>query len=76
MSSYDLLFCRGGMVDKDHQYRFIYHALFDYWSKKQELPSPTFSRHSIEEADELRESFDDDEGRTLPPEYKRFSFAE
>lgn len=66
------------MVDKDHQYRFIYSALFEYWYKKHQLVSPTFSRHSIEEAEEEMESFDDDDNEeiTQPPEYKRFSFGE
>lgn len=64
------------MVDKDHQYQFIYSALYEYWAKKQQLLSPQFSRYSIEEADEEMESFDDEEEETHPPEYKRFSFAE
>ena len=75
------------MVDKDHQYRFVYKALYEYWSKKQHqhFASPvssTYSRYSIEEAhEELDDSFDDDDNEressySTDFQRKQFSFAD
>ena len=32
-------FYRGGLVDKDSQYKFLYKTLFDYWKKKNRITS-------------------------------------
>jgi len=63
------------MVDKDHQYKFIYKALYEYWSKKIQC-SPTSSRFSVEEG--LEEGVESDEYED-DPNYKLhrpFSFTD
>ena len=37
---------RGGMVDKDHQYIFVYRALYEYWTNKRQTSAvtPSFER--------------------------------
>ncbi|XP_066910268.1 uncharacterized protein [Clytia hemisphaerica] len=67
---------RGGMVAKDHQYKFIYNALHEYWSKKLQL-SPTLSRFSLD--DDMTEHSDPDEdidGDYSYTLHHAFSFAE
>ena len=64
------------MVAKDHQYKFIYNALHEYWSKKLQL-SPTLSRFSLD--DDMTEHSDPDEDVDGDYSYKlhhAFSFAE
>lgn len=79
------IYYRGGMVDKDHQYRFIYAALYEYWEKKRDNSQSSFSffRNSIEETEDERESVcndaddddDDDDDRNYPSTYKCKSFS-
>ena len=63
------------MVAKDHQYKFIYNALHEYWSKKLQL-SPTMSRFSLD--DDMTELSDpgDDESEYSYKLHHAFSFAE
>ena len=46
-------------MDKDHQYIFLYRALYEYWTSKRRssAASPTLSRLSVEE--EVQEEPDD-----------------
>lgn len=51
------------MVAKDHQYKFIYDALYEYWSNKLQCSPTSSSRFSLDEGiqEERSSDIDDDD---------------